>query len=180
MTTLLDLAKKRRSIRKYSPKTIEHNLLELIAETARYAPTACNAQPWKFIIIDDPALRSRVAETFSDAYGMNTFAGKASAFIFIVSERKKLIPQIGGLLQNTDFTLIDTGIACAHIALAATELNIGTCILGWFNEKKLKRMLSVPPSKRIELVVALGFPEDENLPPRRLKEISEVIGHNKY
>ncbi|MGB2600534.1 MAG: nitroreductase family protein [Candidatus Omnitrophota bacterium] len=177
----LELARSRRSIRAYNGRKISREDLNLCVEAARHAPSACNSQPWKFIIADDPDTRSKIADNvFSGAYQMNAFAREAAAFIVIVAEKMKLPAWVGNKLRRTDFRKIDIGIACEHLALQAQELGIGTCILGWFNEKKLKKILFVPRTRRIELVVSMGYPGERELREKPMKDKNEVIGYNKY
>jgi len=181
MSGFMELAKKRRSIRRYTGEKIDRKDLDKCVEAARYSPSACNNQPWKFIIVDDPQKTLDVAKrAFSRAYKMNTFVMNASAFIVIVSEKQKLAPMLGGIARGTDFRLIDTGIACEHIVLQATELGIGTCILGWFDEKGLKRLLSVPRNRKIDLVISIGPPQQIQPAERRLKDFSSVVSYNGY
>jgi nitroreductase len=177
----LDLAKSRRSVRTYTGKNIERKDLELCVEAARYAPSACNAQPWSFIIVDDPEKRDLVAE--AAAYGpgdLNSFARDARAFVAIVSEKQKFAAWIGGKLRNIDFRDTDIGIACAHLVLQAQELGIGSCILGWFNEGKIKKILRVPRFRKIELVIALGYPAETEFSEKKLKDKDSAVFLNKY
>jgi len=179
--TFIDLAKARRSVRAYDKRSIKREDLELCVDAARHSPSACHSQPWKFIVIDDPAKREVIAKTiFSDHYDMNAFARDAAAFIAIVSENVKLPVWLGGRLRQTDFRRIDVGIACSHIVLQAQELGIGTCILGWFDEKKLKRVLSVPFYKKVELLIALGYPLQDDLPEKQLKSRDHTVSFNIY
>jgi len=176
MENLLELIKSRRSVRKFSGQQIDRKHLELCVEAARYAPSACNAQPWKLIIVNDPQEVKSIADrVFSGHYSMNTFARESAALIAIVSERQKLAPRLGGIVRRTDFRLIDIGIACEHLVLQATELGIGTCLLGWFNEKELKRSLSIPSSKKIYLVIALGYPAETEYKERKLKDTLDIV-----
>ena len=181
MTSFLDMVRSRRSIRAYTGRDIKREDLELCVEAARYAPSACNSQPWKFIIVDDRRIKDAVAKrSLSGLYAMNAFAEEAAAFIIIVSESTELPAWLGKKFRSTDFRRMDIGSACEHVVLQAQELGIGTCILGWFDEGRLKKLLSVPRSKKIELVIALGYPADTKLPEKRLKEKDEVVSFNKY
>ena len=176
-----ELAKTRRSIRAYEKRDITREDLRLCVEPACHAPSACNSQPWKFIIVDDPSVRKDISQTaFSGPYEMNAFASDASAFIIICTEETKFPAWMGGKLRNTDFRKIDLGIACSHIVLQAHELGIGTCILGWFNEKKIKKILSVPASRRIELVISLGYSAQKVIHEKDLKEGKKVLSFNTY
>ncbi|MGB2631093.1 MAG: nitroreductase family protein [Candidatus Omnitrophota bacterium] len=181
MNSFLELAKNRRSVRSYSAADISRKDLEICIEAARYSPSACHSQPWSFIIIDDPEKRKFTAEAV--AYGpggMNSFAREARAFIAIVAEKQVLPAWLGGKARNVNFRHIDIGIACAHLVLQAQDLGIGTCILGWFNERRLKRILSVPFRKKIELVIALGYPSEQDLPEKHLKDRKELLSFNSY
>ncbi len=181
MSDFLELVKSRRSVRAFGGRAIRRADLELCVEAARYAPSACNSQAWKFIVIDDAEKKQQVAEkAFSGLYGMNAFAREAAAFIAVISEKLKFPAWAGGKLRNTDFRRIDIGIACEHIALQARELGIGTCILGWFDERRLKKIFRVPRGKKIELVIAMGYPAQPKLPEKYLKDKGEVVSFNGY
>jgi nitroreductase len=177
----LELARSRRSIRAYNGRKISRDDLNLCVEAARHAPSACNSQPWKFIIADEPDTRSKIADrVFSGAYQMNAFAREAAAFIVIVAEKMKLPAWMGNKLRRTDFRKMDIGMACQNLVLQAQQMGIGTCILGWFNEKELRKILSIPRTKRIELVISLGYPAERDLREKPMKDKNEVIGYNKY
>lgn len=182
MKTFFDLSRERRSVRKYSGQKLPKKDMDLCLDAARFSPSACNSQPWKFIIVDDPAILSGLsASAFSGMYSMNRFAADAAALIMIISEKQKIAPKLGSLLQRTDLLKIDIGIACAHIVLQARELGIGTCILGWFNERAIRKALSVPPGRRIELVISLGYPDSSvRTNERRLKDRRETVALNGY
>jgi len=133
------------------------------------------------IIIDAPLKKEKIVKTvLSGPYKMNSFAENAGALIAIVSEKVKLSTWLGGKLRKTNFARIDIGIACSHLVLEAEALGIGTCILGWFNEKKLKRLLNVPRSRRIEILIALGYPAGKDLPKKNMKHAKETIFRNGY
>lgn len=181
MNTFLDLARARRSLRSYTEKLIDRKDLELCVEAACLAPSACNTQPWKFIIVDDEKVKEEVSEkVFSGAYQMNTFAKKAAAFIAVIAEKTSLPALVGGKLRNTDYRLTDTGIATSHICLQAEELGIGTCILGWFDEKELKKILGIPKGKKVALLISLGYPEEGEVKEKIIKEKTETVSFNKY
>jgi nitroreductase len=177
-----ELASGRRSVRKYkknSPIPLEH--LELCVNSARMSPSACNSQPWKFVVANDPSLTRKISQkAISGIHNMNSFASEAAAFIAIVSENPKLSARAGGKLMGTDFRLVDAGIACAHIVLQAAELGIGTCILGWFNERRLKKLLSIPRRKKVKLLIALGHPEERAPRGKNLKPRSQTVSYNTY
>lgn len=178
----LDLVTSRESTRSFKEgEMISRPDLELCAEAGRNAPSACNSQPWKFVIIDDPETVKRISsQTLTGTYGMNSFCANASAFIAIVSEGTKASSWAGGKIMGTDFRLIDTGIACAHVVLAAEDLGIATCILGWFDEKKLKRILSIPRKKKTRLLIAMGRYPSGSRRKKSRKSFEKTVSFNGY
>jgi nitroreductase len=153
-----ELVKIRQSVRQYQQRPVARALLDKLVEAVRLAPSASNAQPWKLIIVDEPELRTRVAQaTFSKTVAFNRFAPEAPVIAVLVTEKSGFITQVGALLKKRQFSLIDIGIAAAHFCLQAAELGLGTCILGWFDEKRIKRLLGIPAGRRIGLLVTLGY-----------------------
>ena len=135
----LELAKKRKSTRNYSSRLVAREVIERCLEAARMAPSACNAQPWSFIVVDEEDLKNKVASAaFSPPYTLNTFAKKAPVLIVVVTERTKYVTRLAGFFRGIHFALVDVAIACEHLVLQAEEEGVGTCWLGWFNEKKVK------------------------------------------
>jgi nitroreductase len=153
-----ELMKTRQSVRQYQRRPVPRDLLAKLVEAVRLAPSASNAQPWKLIVVDDAELCSRVAQaTFSAVVTFNRFALEAPVIAVMVTEKPGFITQVGAFLKKRQFSLIDIGIAVAHFCLQAAELGLGTCILGWFDEKKIKRLLRIPAGRRIGLLVTLGY-----------------------
>jgi len=174
------LVNKRISVREYKDLPIDDDSIRLCLEAARLAPSACNSQPWRFIVVNDKDLKDRLCDrAFSGIYGMNAFAKGAPVIIAVVSERAKFIAKIGGHFRGTSYYLIDIGIACEHLVLQAAELGIGTCMLGWFNEKAAKEILGIPRPKKVDLLISLGYYK-ETQKERARRTLSEISGYNKY
>lgn len=151
-------------------------------EAARLAPSASNSQPWTFIIVDQPGLRDKVAShTFNKILPLNKFVVEASALVVIVIEKPRVITRLGGFIKNREFPLIDIGIASVHFCLQATEDGLGTCMLGWFNETAIKKLLAIPGSKRIGLIISVGYaPEGYKIRNKIRKPFDEVVRDNHY
>jgi nitroreductase len=178
----IQLAKKRQSVRKYDSRPVETDKLERCLEAARLAPSASNSQPWKFIVVDEPELKNKVAkETVGPLATFNTFAGQAPIIVVITIEKMRTVTQVGAYLKDREFPLIDIGIAAEHLCLQAAEEGLGTCMLGWFNEKAVKELLHIPDNKRIGLLITLGYPA-AGYPVREKKRkgYQEVVTFNKY
>jgi len=178
---LLELIRSRQSDRAFDvSRPIELEKLERILEAGRLAPSACNAQPWKFIVVNDPELKDKVADCTSNrVLGMNHFTKQAPVHILVVEERANFTSTIGSLVKKKEFPQIDVGIAAAHICLAAKAEGIGSCIIGWFDEKKLRPLLGIPSSKRILLDILIGY-STQPLRDKQRKSAEEVISYNKY
>ncbi|MFH0866917.1 MAG: nitroreductase family protein [Bacteroidota bacterium] len=176
----IELIQKRQSVRKYSGKIVEKEKIVRCIEAARMAPSACNAQPWKYIVIDDPELKNKVArETYSTIAPFNKFALQASVIVAIVMEKPNFLSQFGGRVKDKDFYLIDIGITAEHFCLQAAEERLGTCMIGWFNEKTVIKLLGIPTGKRIGLLITVGYAADEPRQKKR-KDFSDMSSYNEY
>ncbi|MGM0666534.1 MAG: nitroreductase family protein [Bacteroidota bacterium] len=177
---ILEFIISRQSERGYHDKKVEADKLGRILEAGRMAPSASNSQPWRFIVVDEPGLRREVAKAATaKELGFNKFIDQAPLLLVIVKEKGKVISRVGGTIKDKDYSLIDIGIAVQNICLQAYAEGLGTCIVGWFNEKKVKELLDIPASRRAEIIITLGYPSGKQRPKRR-KEAGEVISYNKY
>ncbi|MEE8360276.1 MAG: nitroreductase family protein [Candidatus Omnitrophota bacterium] len=175
-----DLAQKRISVRRYKDTPIEADKIGLCLEAARLAPSACNSQPWKFIVVDDKTIKDELCnKAFSGIYNMNVFAKSAPVIIAVVSEKGTFFARVGGKIRNTNYYLIDIGIASEHFVLQAAELGLGTCMLGWFNERSVKRLLKVPRREKVDLLISIGYYNNTKKEKNR-KSLGEIGSYNKY
>jgi nitroreductase len=177
---MLELITSRQSDRKYSNKPIDMEQLNRITETGRLSPSACNAQPWKFIVVNDPELIKKLALAASaKILGMNSFVAQAMAIIVIVREKANFSSKIGGTIKSKDYSLIDIGIASENICLQARAEGLGSCMIGWFDEEGVRKILSIPQSKRVLLMITLGYSLSDQRTKRR-KPKEEVVSYNRY
>ncbi|MFZ4548506.1 MAG: nitroreductase family protein, partial [Bacteroidales bacterium] len=180
--TFTELILARQSVRRYANIPVEKEKLDQCLESARLAPSASNSQPWKFIVVDQEPLRAEVAKaTFSDIQLINKFTLQAPVMIVIVMEKAKLITRLAMLVKKKEWPLIDIGITAEHFCLQAAELGLGTCMIGWFDEDKIKKLLQIPSDNSIGLVISVGYAVDGY--PQRTKirkPIDEVVRYNKY
>jgi nitroreductase len=174
------LVKKRRSIRKYVDKPVEREKILKCLEAARLAPSAENTQPWRFIILDDPAVRERVGRrAFSGIYLPTCFALKAPVLIVILAKLDVITNRIAAHLQNCQFYLLDIGCAVQQMALEALEMEIGTCWIGWFNGKKVKQELKIPDKYHVVALLSMGYAEEWPTEEKRRKEMEEIAWFNE-
>jgi nitroreductase len=177
----LELLQKRQSVRGYKDKSVENAKLMRCIEAARLAPSACNSQPWKFIIVDNEAIKNKLADlTTTQMLPINHYTRQAPVHVVLVMEKPNLTSKIGELIWDKPYTLMDIGIAAIQFCLQATVEGLGTCMLGWFNEKKVKILLNIPASKRAQLIITVGYPASEEIRNKQRKKIEEMHCFNKY
>lgn len=175
----LQLAAARQSDRAYDMnRVVEPEKLERVLEAARLAPSACNAQPWRFVVVTDAGLAQRVGRATA-GLGMNKFAKDAPVHILVVEESANITSMLGTKIKHKYFPLIDIGIAAAHIVLAAESEGLGSCILGWFDEPEIKKLTGIPASKRLLLDITIGYPAKGKRKKSR-KGRDKVIALNHY
>ena len=176
----LKLVKERQSDRAYLDKPVEKEKLNRCLEAARLAPSACNSQPWTFIVVDNPALKNKIADATSNTLlPLNHFTKQAPVHVVIVQESAKLTATIGGVIKDKEYPLIDIGIAAEHFCLQAKAETMGTCMIGWFNERKVRSLLDIPAKKRPLLIIILGYPAKPHRQKIR-KEFKKIIRYNNY
>ncbi len=180
--TLLDLIKHRKSVRNFLDKLVEREKIMLCLEAARLAPSASNSQPWRFIVVDDKALKDKLCDAaFGGLYFINAFCKTAPVMVVIISEKSNFLTRIGGMLRGVKYYLIDIGIAGEHFVLQAEELGLGTCWIGWFNERAVKSVLSIPQNKKIDILIAVGYYDREKLGPEHGREpMAKIASFNSY
>lgn len=172
----------RQSVRKYASTPVETEKINQCLEAARLAPSASNSQPWHFIVVNEEPLRTEVAKaTFSDVQLINKFTIQAPVMVVIVIEKARLITRLAMQVKKKEWPLIDIGITAEHFCLQATELGLGTCMIGWFDENKIQKLLNIPSGKSIGLVISLGYPEEgykQRIKTRKAQD--EIITWNGY
>lgn len=179
MEDFLQLVASRQSDRAYDmSRPVEQDKLERILEAARLAPSACNAQPWKFVVITDSELSVKVGKATA-GLGMNKFAKDAPVHILVVEESMNITSFLGAKIKDKYFPLVDIGIAAAHITLAAESEGLGSCILGWFDEKEIKKLTGIPANKRLLLDIIIGYPVKEKRKKSR-KPKDKIVSFNHY
>ncbi|MBD3383989.1 hypothetical protein GF407_03595 [candidate division KSB1 bacterium] len=155
---LIQLIKARQSVRRFKAESVDRDLIVQCVEAARLAPSAENAQPWRFIVIDDQEQKSRLAQkAFSGIYRPTRWAEKAPVLVILCAELDLLANRLGKQITGIQYYLIDCGIAGEHFILQAQELGLGTCWIGWFSQKGVKKALNIPSAWRIVSLIAAGY-----------------------
>lgn len=167
------LAKTRQSCRNYnSSKLVEEEKIQSILQVAALSPSACNGQPYHFTVCKGE-LAKQVAKA-TTGMGLNGFAKDAPVLLVISEEPYSRTAALGAKVKGNDYRSIDIGIACAYITAQATELGLGSCILGWFDDKKIRSLCNL--TETVRLVITLGYAsEDETLRKKKRKPLEELV-----
>ncbi|MCD6516395.1 MAG: nitroreductase family protein [Candidatus Aminicenantes bacterium] len=180
MTPFLRIVTQRKSIRRFNKKQVDRKEILKCLEAARLAPSAENAQPWRYLVIDDPAVKRRYEkEAFSGIYSVSKFAKEAPVFILVMARMNVITHRIGRQIQKIQFHLIDIGISGEHLVLQAEELGIGTCWMGWFNVRKTRKFFNIPKKYKIVALIAMGRYDKRPSRERKRKKMQEVVWFNK-
>lgn len=180
LTPFQKLVRSRRSIRCFLDTPVERDKVLACLEAARRAPSAHNAQPWRFIVVDDPAVKAGLAAAaFSGIYSGSKFAARAPVIIVMLAKLDFVASRLGGRLQGVPFHFVDMGIAGEHIALQAEELGLATCWMGWFHVRKLRKFMKIPRNYKIVALMPIGYAEKRPTrePPRRT--LDEIVSFNR-
>lgn len=179
---LLEIIRKRRSCRAYLPEhPVEEDKIELCLEAARLAPSACNKQPWRFIIVKDKELRKKIChEGLLPGIPM-PWLNDAPVIVVLCVKLNVLTHIIAPHLSGLPYYMIDAGIAGEHFVLAAEAQGLGTCWIGWFNEKKVKKILAIPSGIRVLSLISLGYPADNDIDSQKIRlSLNEIYFDDKW
>lgn len=168
-----ELAEQRQSCRRYDPsRSVEQEKLNRILESARLAPSACNGQPYHITVCrGEPA--KRVAEA-TRGMGLNHFAADAPVMLVISEHPYVATAAFGAKVKKNDYRSIDIGIVAAYITAEATAQGLGTCMLGWLDDAKIREICGI--EAQVRLVITLGYPrEDDKLRKKKRKDLDELV-----
>ncbi|MGB9906341.1 MAG: nitroreductase family protein [Candidatus Saccharicenans sp.] len=178
--TLDEIIRHRRSIRRYTAQPVEREKILACLEAARLAPSAENAQPWRFLVIDDPELKQEVADrAFSGIYSACRFAAQAPVLVLLLARIDFLANRLGRVVQGTQFYLLDLGIAGEHFILKAEELGLSTCWIGWFNLRAVRKFLKIPRKYRPVAIISLGYAASRPPGDHLRKKLEEIAWFNR-
>jgi nitroreductase len=147
-----DVIEGRKSVRSFQKIPVEKEIINEILDCARLAPSWMNKQCWQFIVITDVECIKEIAKTGI----INRWLRQVPVIIIACAD-----PQLSGENNKIPYFVVDTAIAIEHIVLAATNMGLGTCWIGSYDENKIKTLLEIPPRIRIVALTALGYPNEK-------------------
>lgn len=171
MADYFELISARESCRNFSEKPVEKEKLMRCAEAAQVAPSACNSQPWEFVVVNGGPLRAMAANC-AQQLGMNKFTQNCPAFVAVV-EKKAMLRNPIGMVADQKYAKFDLGLATMQFCLAATAQGLSTCILGSIDRKKLKELLGI--KEDVFVLIAVGYAADAPLRRKQRKSLDEIL-----
>lgn len=172
--SFLELVQTRRSLRTYQDKPVEEEKLEYVLECARLAPSWKNMQCWRFIVVDDAAGRSALADSMGESNPGRKALTCAPIVIVLCA-----VPKESEVWEGKDNMMLDAGLAMEHLILAATEQGLGTCWQGLFTEEKVRKSFDIPDDVRVVAMTPLGYAAEERR-PRPRKGMAEIAFRGKW
>lgn len=164
--SFLDLILSRRSIRKYKPKDIPEDILKLILEAGRQAPSAANRHPIRFVVVKEFDKKKKLSTAL-----FNRFVKNSPVIIVGCADEKSTL--------TGKWAVVDTAIAMENMVIAAWSLGIGSCWIGAFNEGDVKKVLNIPDKWKVVALVTLGYPAEQPK-PRTKKSFEELFGFESF
>ena len=167
MNNFLELVKKRTSCREYLDKDVPEELISNCLEAVKHAPSACNKQPWKFVIVKDKKLRNLICKKALLPGLPMPWLQTAPIIVVVCAETSFFTHNFASALSGVKYHLIDIGISGEHFVLAAESQKLGTCWIGWFKEKQIKKILSIPRNIKVLSLISLGYPANDTSSPEK-------------
>jgi nitroreductase len=168
---LYEAIRTRKSVRAWREEPVPDEVLERVLEAARLAPSARNAQEWRFVAAREPGTRRRLAE----AAAGQRFVAEAPVVIACCAETDGRVMRCGQLAYT-----VDVAIAVDHLTLAAAAEGLGTCWVGAFDEGKVREVLGIPPAVRVVVLLPLGWPREPAPVAKRRLALSEIVRRERW
>ena len=168
----LEIANNRQSCRAYDEsRPVEREKLDAVLEAARLAPSACNSQPYQFTVCTGETGKAVAAAT--RGLGMNKFASQAPVLIVVSEAAYNKTAAMGARVKNNDYRSIDIGIAVAYLTAEATTQGLSSCILGWLDDEKIRRICGL--NSPVRLVITLGYAKEGEVLRKKIRKSREDL-----
>ncbi len=168
--------KTRRSVRKYTDKPVSKELIEEIVATAIYAPSWKNSQTTRYIAVTDPEIKNRISKECCAEHNQSIIDGASALIATLIVDKRSGFERDGSYstIRKDNWQAFDNGIATQTLCLAAHEKGLGTVIMGLYDIDKAQEILQVPEGQLLMALVAVGYPADEPMAPKR-KTVEDVL-----
>lgn len=174
------ILRRRRSTRSFDSRPVTGKDVISMVEAARLAPSACNSQTWRFVTVTRREIIRKICYEAMRPVIPNKWLEQAPLVFVGCSQLDVIANRIGSGVTGIEYYQIDLGIAMEHMVLKATELGLGTCWIGWFNESTLKKILEIPNKIKVSALLAVGYPKDESSKKRKRKPLEKIVFSEKW
>jgi len=172
---ILDIIRKRYSCRRYQPRSVSPGQIHMMKEAVRWAPSACNRQPYRIHFITEKETITRLAGAVPlGPASANAWMLTAPMIVAAVGSREMVWHQLPRMV-GADYHRTDAVIAMDHLSLAATEAGLGTCWVGWFSRKKARRILGLGMGEEVIILMTVGYPDRDPPKERKRKDPGELF-----
>ena len=179
MSSFLEIIQKRHSVRNFKNQPVDDTAIRSIVDAARLSPSACNAQPWRFIAVTEKSLLEDLVNRGMGGAVPNKWAASAPVIIIGCAVLNLMTHYLGEAVKGIQYHQIDMGISMEHMVLRATEMGLGTCWIGWFREKNIRKILNIPKDWKIISLIALGYPQNESTTTSSRFDLDEILFFNR-
>lgn len=174
------IVRRRRSTRSFDSRPVTEKDVISMVEAARLAPSACNSQTWRFVTVTRRETIRKICHEAMRPVIPNKWLEQAPLIFVGCSQLDVIANRIGSGVTGIEYYQIDLGIAMEHMVLKATELGLGTCWIGWFDESTLKKILEIPNKIKVSALLAVGYPKDESPKKRKRKPLEKIVFSEKW
>ena len=171
------LASDRQSCRNYSSTPVEKEKIMKMIESAALSPSACNSQPWHFVVVEEKNQVEKMPSLLQFG-SLNKFTNNVPAYIVICETKAKLLA--AATCDSQYYAQMDIGLTTAHLILSAQSQGLATCIMGAFKEDSLMQLLSIPTDAKIRLVLAVGYTQEHTIRPKSRKPLTNICSFNQW
>jgi nitroreductase len=169
---IVEAIKARRDVSKFKPEPVPEQVVQLIFNAVRLAPSVNNMQPWRFVLVTDEELKVKVAA----AANHQKWIAEAPIVVVALALLDQSDSLIGGYMSSYP---VDVAFAIDHLLLVAASQGLGTCYVSYFDEEKVRELLSAPSDAKVVGIIPMGYPAEVPDPPGS-KNFSEILSYNRF
>ena len=172
----MDCIFSRRSIRKFKPDPVGHQLLETVIQAASYSPSWKNSQITRYIAIEDSSILAKIADDFTPSFNSHIIRQAPLLLAVTFVKGRWWFEGDGSFTTKKEdrWQMFDAGVSCQTFCLAAWDKGLGTVIMGVFDEDGIAELLGIPEDQELGALIALGYPDIEPEAPKR-KTVEQLL-----
>jgi nitroreductase len=180
MSDVMETIKERRSIRRFQEKDVPDEVLAMVLEAIRWAPSWANTQPWEIVVVKDRSIKERIQQAVPPRNPSSLAIVNAPVLLVVCGKLKR-----SGYYKDSsptkfgDWFMYDLGLATQNLCLAAHDSGLGTVIVGLFDHDRVGEVMKLPAEHEVVVLVPLGYPDQQPSPPKR-RDSSEFVHYETF